>query len=95
MNEFIRDFTVMQAAQNASVTALSCENMKNKVHILSSCVFCVIVSQVEMFVNVRGSMEPHRGDIELLPVRDMGIEVSSIYLIVPEITVLLGPLCFL
>lgn len=62
----------------------------------SSRVFCLIILQVEVAVMVRGSTELHRGDMELLPVRDLGVEMRSLSpLAVPETTVVLGPLCFL
>ncbi|XP_074491464.1 uncharacterized protein LOC141767763 [Sebastes fasciatus] len=52
--------------------------------------------EVEVVVMVRGSTELHRGDMELLPVRDLGVEMRLLSLLdVPEITVVLGPLCFL
>ncbi|XP_032363911.1 collagen alpha-3(V) chain-like [Etheostoma spectabile] len=51
--------------------------------------------EAEVVVMVRGSTEPHRGDMELLPVRDLGVEMRSLSPLVPEITVVLGPLCFL
>lgn len=35
------------------------------------------------------------GDIELLPVRDLGVEISSTSPFFQEVTVVLGPLCFL
>ncbi|XP_059196369.1 collagen alpha-2(XI) chain [Centropristis striata] len=51
--------------------------------------------EVEVVVMVRGSTELHRGDMELLPVRDLGVEIKSLCPIIPEVTVVLGPLCFL
>lgn len=48
-----------------------------------------------MVVNVRGSTELHGGDMELLPVRDLGVEMMSLSPLDPEITAVLGPLCFL
>lgn len=83
------------SARKASVTGLSYGNRKNKVHMLSSCLFCLNILQVEVVVNVRGSTELHRGDMELLPVRDLGVETTSISPLVSEITAVLGPLCFL
>lgn len=44
---------------------------------------------------VRGSTELHRGDMGLLPVRDLGVEMTSLSPLVPEFTVVAGPLCFL
>ncbi|TDH08555.1 hypothetical protein EPR50_G00098770 [Perca flavescens] len=51
--------------------------------------------EAEVVVMVRGSTELHRGDMELLPVRDLGVDMRSLSPLVPEITVVLGPLCFL
>ncbi|KAM7409916.1 hypothetical protein PAMA_001415 [Pampus argenteus] len=51
--------------------------------------------EVEVVVKVHGSTELHRGDMELLPIRDLGIEMESLFQLVPEITAVLGPLCFL
>ncbi|XP_041862643.1 collagen alpha-2(XI) chain-like [Melanotaenia boesemani] len=51
--------------------------------------------EVHMSVKVRGSTELHRGDMELLPVRDLGVEMSSTTYFSSEITVVLGSLCFL
>ncbi|XP_031720169.1 collagen alpha-2(XI) chain-like [Anarrhichthys ocellatus] len=51
--------------------------------------------EVEVVVTVRGSTELHRGDMELLPVRDLGVEMRSFSPLVSEITVVLGSLCFL
>ena len=48
-----------------------------------------------MAVKVRGNTELHRGDMELLPVRDLGVEMSGTSNIFSEIAVVLGPLCFL
>ncbi|XP_038571837.1 collagen alpha-2(XI) chain-like [Micropterus salmoides] len=52
-------------------------------------------SEVEVVVMVRGSTDLHRGDMELLPVRDLGVEMRSLSSPVTETTVVLGPLCFL
>ncbi|XP_035033303.2 collagen alpha-2(XI) chain-like [Hippoglossus stenolepis] len=46
-------------------------------------------------VRVQGSTELHRGDMELLPLRDLGIAMTGPTAHAPEITVILGPLCFL
>ncbi|XP_015254798.1 PREDICTED: collagen alpha-2(XI) chain-like [Cyprinodon variegatus] len=51
--------------------------------------------EVEMLVKVRGSTEMYRGEMELLPVRDLGIEFSSPPSFISEFSVFLGPLCFL
>ncbi|XP_017160039.1 collagen alpha-2(XI) chain-like isoform X4 [Poecilia reticulata] len=51
--------------------------------------------EVQMVVKVRGSTELHRGDMELLPLRDLGIELSRTPSSISEISVVLGPLCFL
>lgn len=42
-----------------------------------------------------GNTELHRGDMQLLPVRDLGIKMSATSLSVKGFTVVLGPLCFL
>lgn len=57
--------------------------------------FCLNILQVEVAVMVRGSTELHRGDMELLPVRDLGVEMRSLSPLVSEFIVVLGPLCFL
>lgn len=62
---------------------------------LSSGLFCLITLQVEVVVMVQGSKELDRGDMELLPLRDFGVEKTSLSPLVPEITAVLGPLCFL
>ncbi|KAG7230770.1 hypothetical protein INR49_019584, partial [Caranx melampygus] len=49
----------------------------------------------ELVVRVRGSTEQHRGDMELLPIRDLGVEVRELSSLSPETAVVLGPLCFL
>ncbi|XP_034005578.1 collagen alpha-2(XI) chain-like [Trematomus bernacchii] len=51
--------------------------------------------EVEVSVTVRGGTELHRGDMQLLPVRDMGVEPTVCSPTVSEITAVLGPLCFL
>nr|XP_043900466.1 collagen alpha-2(XI) chain-like [Solea senegalensis] len=51
--------------------------------------------EVHMVVRVQGSTELHRGDMELLPVKDLGVAMRAIVHLNPEITVALGPLCFL
>ncbi|XP_005747623.1 collagen alpha-3(V) chain [Pundamilia nyererei] len=45
-------------------------------------------SELELFVRVQG-------DMELLPVRHLGVETSSVSELVSEISVALGPVCFL
>lgn len=55
----------------------------------------VIILQVEMAVRVRGSTELHRGDMELLPIRDLGVALKEVAPDHPEITAVVGPLCFL
>ncbi|MEQ2274753.1 hypothetical protein XENORESO_009828 [Xenotaenia resolanae] len=51
--------------------------------------------EVHMLVKVRGSTELRRGDMELLPVRDLGMELNSTPSNISEISLVLGPLCFL
>ncbi|XP_050933346.1 collagen alpha-3(V) chain [Lates calcarifer] len=51
--------------------------------------------EVEVVVRVRGSTELHRGDMELLPVRDLGVEMRGLSPLSPDTTMVLGPLCFL
>ncbi|XP_033937100.1 collagen alpha-1(V) chain-like [Pseudochaenichthys georgianus] len=51
--------------------------------------------EVEVSVTVRGGTELHRGDMQLLPVRDVGAEPTVCSPTVSEITAVLGPLCFL
>ncbi|XP_034094493.1 collagen alpha-3(V) chain-like [Gymnodraco acuticeps] len=51
--------------------------------------------EVEVSVTVRGGTELHRGDMQLLPVRDVGVEPTVCSPTVSEITAVLGPLCFL
>lgn len=51
-------------------------------------VLCVITLQVEVDIHARG-------DMELLPVRDLGVEITSVSPFFQEVTVVLGPLCFL
>ncbi|XP_051803164.1 collagen alpha-3(V) chain-like [Acanthochromis polyacanthus] len=51
--------------------------------------------EVDVVVRVRGSTELHRGDMEFLPVRDLGVETSSVSHLASEVAVVLGPLCFL
>ncbi|XP_008293644.1 collagen alpha-3(V) chain-like [Stegastes partitus] len=51
--------------------------------------------EVDVIVRVRGSTELHRGDMELLPVRDLAVKTSSVSNLVSEVSVVLGPLCFL
>lgn len=48
----------------------------------------MIILQVEVDVHTRV-------DIELLPIRDLGVEISSESPFFQEVTVVLGPLCFL
>lgn len=58
------------------------------VFVLSLIVWCVIILQVEVDVHTQV-------DIELLPVRDLGVEILSESPFFQEVTVVLGPLCFL
>ncbi|XP_068508319.1 collagen alpha-3(V) chain-like [Syngnathus scovelli] len=51
--------------------------------------------EVEVVVKVWGSTELHRGDMELLPIRDLGIEMASHWAHESEINAHLGPICFL
>lgn len=51
-------------------------------------VVCVITLQVEVDVHTRS-------DIELLPVRDLGVDSTSVSPFFQEVTIVLGPLCFL
>lgn len=48
----------------------------------------MITLQVEVDVHTPG-------DIELLPVRDLAVEITSTSPYFQEVTVVLGPLCFL
>lgn len=57
-------------------------------HLISLLGLCVITLQVEVEVHARG-------DTELLPVRDLGVEIISVSPFFQEVTVFLGPLCFL
>ncbi|CAG5861113.1 unnamed protein product [Menidia menidia] len=52
-------------------------------------------SEVHVAVKVLGNTEEHQGDMELLPVRELGIEMSRTSKGFSEIAVVLGPLCFL
>lgn len=51
-------------------------------------VFSVVTLQVEVDIDAGG-------DMELLPVRDLGVEMTSVSPFFQEVTVVLGPLCFL
>lgn len=51
-------------------------------------VLCMITLQVEVDVHAQG-------DVELLPIRDLGVEITSMSPFFQEVTVVLGPLCFL
>lgn len=57
-------------------------------HKISLLVLCVIALQVEVDVHTQG-------DKELLPVRDLGVEITSMSPFIQEVTIVLGPLCFL
>lgn len=57
-------------------------------HMISLLVLYVITLQVEVDVHAQGEME-------FLPVRDLGVEIISVSPFVQEVTVGLGPLCFL
>lgn len=48
-----------------------------------------------MAVSVRGSTDLHRGDMQLLPIRDVGVEMSGTASTAAEIAVDVGPICFL
>lgn len=54
----------------------------------------MFVTQVEVEVRVRGSTEIHRGDMELLPLRDVSMEGRGDHWDT-ELRAVLGPLCFL
>lgn len=56
--------------------------------VFSLIVWCVIILQVEVDVHAQV-------DMELLPVRDLGVEISSGSPFFQEVTVVLGPFCFL
>ncbi|XP_077573582.1 collagen alpha-3(V) chain [Stigmatopora nigra] len=51
--------------------------------------------EVELVVKVWGSSELHRGDMQLLPIRDLGIATASHCAHVAELKAELGPICFL
>ncbi|XP_056459270.1 collagen alpha-1(V) chain-like [Gadus chalcogrammus] len=50
---------------------------------------------VNLLVRVMGSADLHRGDMKLLPVQSVGVDVPGLSSLLPEITAVLGPLCFL
>ena len=57
--------------------------------------FCsLLVLQAVVQVRVEGNSELHRGDLELLPLRDLGMENRGDHW-EREINAVLGPLCFL
>nr|XP_054608358.1 collagen alpha-3(V) chain-like [Nothobranchius furzeri] len=51
--------------------------------------------EVHLVVKVCGGTESHQGDMELLPVRDLGIKINTTSNPLWNISVDLGPLCFL
>lgn len=75
---------------------VQCENNVvscNDSQVFSAC-FPMFVTQVEVEVRVRGSTEIHRGDMELLPLRDVSMEGRGDHWDT-ELRAVLGPLCFL
>lgn len=51
--------------------------------------------QVHVGLKVQASPALDGGDVELLPVRDVGVETMSEATPTSEIDVIIGPLCFL
>ncbi|XP_047442374.1 collagen alpha-1(V) chain [Mugil cephalus] len=94
----------LSCAAHRSTTAATAHSVSRIIHLLGDCgreiePHLTTVSrkgcEVDVVVRVRGSTELHRGDMELLPVRDLAVEMSATSHLVTEIPVTLGPLCFL
>lgn len=87
----------MSVKTNKKTTGpLQCENNVvycNDSQVFSAC-FPMFVTQVEVEVRVRGSTEIHRGDMELLPLRDVRMEGRGDHWDT-DLRAVLGPLCFL
>ncbi|KAK2907860.1 hypothetical protein Q8A73_008933 [Channa argus] len=94
----------VSCTRNQSSTAATTNSANRIIHIMGDSgkeidSHCITVSrkgcEVQMVVRVQGSTELHRGDMELLPVRDVGVEAKGQTSLIYEISVVLGPLCFL